>query len=205
MILFLSCSLFLLMSALFEGKRHNYLWAAFFIALTVLTKGLIGVLLPGLIFLIFLIWSNRLSEIKHIPFIRGLLILAIVVLPWFIAISLREPEFFQIFIINHHFKRFATESFGRSRPFWFFSYIAILCSFPWSLLVPSAILSGLKNAAPYRDKVKFLISWIVVILVFFSIPKSKLPYYIFPICVPVAILVATLVSSWMMAHCQRNQ
>ncbi|MDP3920883.1 MAG: glycosyltransferase family 39 protein [Candidatus Omnitrophota bacterium] len=205
MILLLSTSILFLMSGYFDQRRANYLWAYFFMGLTVLTKGLIGVVLPGLIFFVFLVWTGRLEEIKRVSLGWGIVILLFVVAPWVVAVSWVEPEFLDVFILKHHFERFASGGFGRSRPFWFFSYVAVVVTFPWALLVPSAVLQGLKGEEIERDKTKYLVSWITVIFIFFSIPRGKLPYYIVPICVPVAILVAGLLAAWKADRLHENE
>lgn len=196
MLFLLSMSVFFLMTGLFEGRRRFYLGSYVFMALAVLTKGLIGVVLPGLIVLAYLLWSRRLSEIPKMYPVRGLLILTVIIAPWVMAIMRFEADFLRYFILEHHFSRFATGEFGRSRPFWFFSYVFLIIAFPWSLLVPAAIAKGLSPGGVYREKIKFLICWIGVILVFFSIPRSKLPYYIVPVCIPLAVLVALRLSAW---------
>ncbi|HTL48310.1 MAG TPA: glycosyltransferase family 39 protein [Verrucomicrobiae bacterium] len=193
--LWLSCAIFFLMAACFEQKRHLYLPAYFFMGLAVLTKGLIGIVLPGLIFLAFLVWTRRLGEIlkMHIPW--GILIVTATALPCFLAVWRREPEFFEVFFLKHQFARFATKTFGRVRPFWFFVPILFGVAFPWSLFIPAGVVSGLKSGEFPRDKVKFLIAWILGVFVFFSIPRSKLPYYILPLSVPLAMLLGLFFSS----------
>jgi 4-amino-4-deoxy-L-arabinose transferase-like glycosyltransferase len=186
----MSASLFCLMTASLGERREYYLLAYVFIGLAFLTKGLIGIVLPGLIFLIYLIWTKNLAEIKKMRLVWGILIVGAIILPWCVAISVREPEFFDTFIVKQHFNRFATGSFGRRRPFWFFVPIFFALAFPWSLFFPAAVSHSLKQKTPDLPKYKFLISWILVIFGFFSIPKSKLPYYLLPLSIPVAILTA---------------
>ena len=201
MIFLLSGAVFCLMTGFFEKNRAAYLAAYFFMGLGFLTKGLIAPVLPAMIFGLFLLWSRRWDALKEISLGRGLLILALVTLPWAVTISLREPEFFRVFIIEHHFQRFATGGFGRHRPFWFFTYIIPIITFPWILFVPFAIVRGLRGGDPVRqNKIRFLICWMAVIFIFFSLPKSKLPYYIVPICVPMAVLAGTFLADWISGH-----
>lgn len=197
MTFFLSGAMLCLISGLLGNKRW-YLAAYGFMGLAFLTKGLTGILLPALVYLVFLVWTKNLSEVKKMKPGWGVLIIAAIGLPWVMAVSRQEPDFIDVFFIQNHFGRFTTAAFGRVRPFWFFVPILFATAFPWSFFLPLAVRRALgRPETGERLKVRFLISWIAVIFVFFSIPKSKLPYYLLPLSVPVAVLVSTLFSSWM--------
>ncbi len=188
MTLWISLSVFCFMTAFFKQRSYWYLPAYVFMALGVMTKGLIGIILPGGIFFIFLLWTGRLNEIKRMHILGGILILTVCLGIWILLANRQIPDYFQTFIIEEHFHRSAG-AFGRKRPFWFFIPLLFALGLPWTLFLPGAIVQGLKDPAVSRDKIKFLICWIFTILVFFSIPKSKLPYYILPTTVPLALLM----------------
>ena len=192
---FLSAALFSLMTGYFTKQRRYYFLAYVFMGFGFLTKGLIAMVLPGLTMLIFLWWVRDLGEITKLHIGWGLLMIAVIIFPWLAAMSLREPEFLNLFIVKHHFDRFVSGSLGRKRPFWFYTYILPLLSFPWTLFIPSAIVNGLRQKSEHRDKIKFLVCWFGVIFFFFSASHSKLPYYIVPVCVPVAVLAAHFLSA----------
>jgi 4-amino-4-deoxy-L-arabinose transferase-like glycosyltransferase len=196
MTLWLTLSLFCLLSAYITRKGRYYLWAYLFMGLGFMTKGLIGFVLPGLTYFAFLTWRRELGEIRHMKIGWGILIIFLVILPWCIAMHFRNPSFLHTFFIDQQFGRFVTGSYGRKKPFWFFIPILFATSFPWSLFLPSAVIRGLQKDNPRQRIVQFLICWIAVILVFFSIPKSKLPYYLLPVSAAVATLLACLFSSW---------
>ncbi len=197
MIFLLSSSLFFLMLGVFEQKNRFYLIAGVFMGLTFLTKGLIGAALPAIIFFIFLALTGRFNEFKKLPvLILTFLIFIGISIPWTLAILKQQPEFLDIFIFEHHFKRFATATFGRKRPFWFFTYILPLVTFPWCLFLPAAIADAWKSAKEYKQKCLFLLLWAAIIFIFFSIPRSKLPYYIVPTTVPLALLSGVFLSRW---------
>ncbi|HLD50711.1 MAG TPA: glycosyltransferase family 39 protein [bacterium] len=185
----LSMTLFCFMTAFFEQKRGYYLAGYGLMGLAFLTKGLIALVLPAGIFLIFLLGTKNLGELKRMRLVAGFAIIALVILPWILSISRQEPEFFNEFILKQHFSRFATGTFGRKRPFWFFAPILIASAFPWTCFLPAAIARGMKEELLKRRKLQFLLCWIAVVFVFFSIPKSKLPYYILPVSMPIAILI----------------
>lgn len=193
----MSASLFCLMTAYFEKKTRIYLAAYVFMGLAFLTKGLIGFVLPGLIFFIFLILMKDLREIFRMKLVWGALIIAAIIVPWFAAVMKREPEFFDVFIVKHHLERFATNTFGRKKSFWFYVPILFATVFPWSLFLLSAVVRAIRH--PDREeakKLKFLLVWAAVIFVFFSLPRAKLPYYLLPLSMPVAILIASFFRRW---------
>lgn len=197
MTLLMSGAMFCLMSAYFERKPKIYLLAYVFMGFAFLTKGLIGFALPGAIFFFFLVWVGDLKEIFKMKLGWGILILAVMVVPWFWAVSSREPEFFDVFIIKHHLERFAAKTFGRKKPFWFYVPILFATLFPWSLFLISAVLRAVKEPeSDLRRKLKFMMVWAAVIFVFFSLPRAKLPYYLLPLSMPAAVLLAYFFEAW---------
>lgn len=191
-----STSIFFLMAGYFWKRSGYYLLSYVFIGLAFLTKGLLGVILPGAVFLIFLIWARDPGEIKRMRLWWGIVIAGLMILPWCIFMQIREPDFFRYFIVEHHFSRFASKSLGRSRPFWFYIPIFIGVVFPWSLFSPLAFINSLRQKQDDFKKVQFLITWFTVIFIFFSASSSKLPYYILPVSVPFAVLMARFFSVW---------
>lgn len=205
MTLLMSGAMFCLMTAYFERKPWIYLWAYVFMGFAFLTKGLIGFVLPGAIFFFFLIWVRDLKEILKMKLGWGILILTVIVVPWFLAVSMREPEFFNVFIVKHHLERFATKTFGRKKPFWFYVPILFATLFPWSLFLISAVMRAVKEPeSDLRRKLKFMMVWAAVIFVFFSLPRAKLPYYLLPLSMPAAVLLAHFFETWRAGRLQNR-
>jgi 4-amino-4-deoxy-L-arabinose transferase-like glycosyltransferase len=192
----LTACLFSLMTAYLSRQMKYYLLAYAFMGLAFLAKGLIGIVLPGLIFLAFLIWRKDFGEIKKMRLGWGFLIVSALIFPWVISAAIQKSDFLDIFFAEQQFGRFLTGSFGRRRPFWFFVPILFATAFPWSFFLPSAAVNGLKKENPFRPAVQFLFCWIAVTFIFFSIPKSKLPYYLLPLSPAAAVLVGGLLSNW---------
>jgi 4-amino-4-deoxy-L-arabinose transferase-like glycosyltransferase len=138
-----------------------------------------------------------MNEFKKVPWLASILILLAVTAPWIWAITRLEPEFLNVFFFEHQFKRFSSGSFGRSRPFFFFTYVFLVAAFPWCLFLPATIKQAWKSSGTQKQKMLFLFCWLAVIFVFFSIPRSKLPYYIIPACVPMAVLAGVFISNWL--------
>ncbi len=189
--LFLSGAFFSLLAAILSGKKRHYLAASIFMGAAFLSKGLVGLALPALVVLIFLIWEQRLAELKKIPWIWGTLIILVMTLPWILAMAKHEPEFLSVFFVHQQFSRFAGGSFGRTRPFWFYIPILFGIAMPWTFFIPAAIRNALQPSE-HRSIRRFLLCWAGITFIFFSASKGKLPYYILPVAVPLAVLFADL-------------
>ena len=163
------------------------------LALAILSKGLIGVVLPGLALVVFMLWQRDVRMIRRTSPWIGLLVIAVVAAPWFIMICRIHPEFFDYFFIREHFTRFLTNQDGRSKPFGFFIPVVVLGLFPWTLMLPwrRSDWNVLDLASPAR---RFLMVWVGVTFVFFSASHSKLTFYVLPLFPAAALLLAWLVA-----------
>ncbi len=172
--------------------RLNLLgWAS--LALAVLSKGLIGVVLPAAALFVFMLWERDWSILRRMTMGWGLLLLLVITAPWFVAISLRHPDFFDYFFIREHFSRFLTSVDGRDQPWWFFPVIVVLGLFPWTVFLPIN-RSSWRSVHDGASASRFLLCWVGVVVVFFSVSHSKLPFYILPVFPAVAILLAKSIS-----------
>jgi len=160
--------------------------------LAFLTKGFLAVALPVLVFVPYLVWQRRVRDIWRmgwLPVVTAVL----VVLPWSVAIALREPDFWHFFFWNEHVRRFMAGAAQHKEPLWYFLMIAPAIVLPWSFLVPAAV-KGLRDpnrpAKPQSHLVRLCICWLVLPFVFFSISRGKLVTYILPCFPPFAILMA---------------
>jgi 4-amino-4-deoxy-L-arabinose transferase-like glycosyltransferase len=118
-------------------------------------------------------------------------------LPWHILASLRNPEFFDFYIIHEQILRFLTTVHKRSQPFWFFIPIILLGLFPWISFLHKACIetyNTLKTKSETYLTDAFLVIWIVFIFLFFSASSSKLIPYIVPIFPAVALLLGRTIS-----------
>ncbi len=165
-------------------------WAA--TALAVLTKGPIGLALPLLIVLPYALW-RRAARALWEP--AGPLLFVALLLPWLMAMSRRVPDFLHYALVTETLMRLTTPALGRTGPFWYFLPIVLAGALPWTI-VPLAGLrsSGLRRGADGRvdPYLAFLLCWIIVPLVFFSLSQSKRPQYVLPLVPAVALLVAHL-------------
>lgn len=165
-------------------------WAA--LALAVLSKGLIGLALPGATLVIYTLIQRDWALWKRLHLVSGLALFAAISAPWFVAVTLANPEFFGFFFIYEHFGRFLDMHHGRYQPWWSFVPILLAGILPWLTLMPDALVRAWKPDHPdkraFQPK-RFLLIWIVFIYVFFTLSNSKLPFYILPIFPALAMLM----------------
>jgi len=172
-------------------------WAA--AALALLSKGLIAIVLPGGVFILYSLLKRDLAIWKRLYFWPGLLIFLVISVPWFVMVSIANPEFPQFFFIHEHLERFTSKVHQRVEPWWYFLAFTIMAILPWlpqGLKALRTSVSNLKQQEKSFDSLFFLLLWIAVILLFFSISSSKLPHYITPIMPALALLFAhTLINN----------
>src|SRR6185369_411982 len=112
----------------------------------------------------------------------GLLLFLAVTIPWFVAVSLRNPEFARFFFIHEHFERFTSTVHGRYQPIWFFLPVLLGTMLPWSFFIPGALVQTWRNRRHEEFQAGlYLLIWIAVIFLFFSKSSSKLVPYILAI------------------------
>lgn len=159
-------------------------------AFGVLAKGLIGLVLPVLVIATWLLLQRRWRNLVTLCWWPGMLLFLVIAAPWFIAMQSRFPEFLDYFFVVQHFKRFAEAGFNNARPFWFYPAALLLLSLPWLPWLTRPLRRGFL-ADPERRPIRLLLLvWLVVVVGFFSLPRSKLLGYVLP-CVPaLAMLMA---------------
>lgn len=179
-------------------------WAA--AAGAVLSKGLIGAVLPAGALVAYTLSTRDVSPWRRLHAVTGLLLFIAVTAPWFVRVSLANPEFPHFFFVHEHFERFLTTVHHRVEPWWFFLPVLVLGLLPWTTLVPAALARGWReNTADgsFRRR-RFLLAYAAFILLFFSASSSKLPGYALPMLPPIALLVgdrlATLAASRLRRH-----
>ena len=162
-------------------------WAA--LALAVLSKGLIGLALPGAALILYILVERdwRLAGRLHLA--TGIVLLLALTLPWFIAVSRANPEFFRFFFIHEHFERFLTKQHGRYQPPYYFIPVLLAGMLPWTVTLIDALARAWKREPQQRFQVqRFLLLWAAVVFVFFSASSSKLVSYILPMFPALALL-----------------
>ena len=164
-------------------------------ALAFLTKGLIGVVFPFVILILWLLIAKKGWDIIRLFSPVGLIILIAIVSPWLILVHRVNQEFLWFFFVHEHFLRYTTKIHERYHSVLYYLPVVILGVLPWAAFLIQSIRASRAN----RDKMylnridkHFLITWIVFIFAFFSVSSSKLIPYIAPIFLPIAVIFGHL-------------
>ena len=172
-------------------ENRNYMllgWLA--LALAMLSKGLIALVLPGTAVLGYSLWQRDFRLWRKLHLASGLALWLAVSAPWFIAVSLANPEFAGFFFIHEHFQRFLTKEAGRFQPIWYFLPILLVGMLPWLVALFSAPWAAARHDPATRfQPQRFLLVWIAVVFCFFSVSDSKLASYILPLFPALAALI----------------
>ena len=164
-------------------------WAA--MALAVLSKGLVGIVFGGAAVFFQILLQRDASILRRLEWGYGLAVFIAIAAPWFVAVSLANPEFAYFFFIHEHFIRFLTKTHSRVEPWWYFIPIVILGFLPWMFALPSAIAHAWRSEAVVRglQPLRLAVLWSVFIVAFFSASGSKLPAYVLPAFPALALVV----------------
>jgi len=162
-----------------------------FAALGLLAKGLIGIVLPGMVLVVWLAVTRRPRTLLALmAWWPGWLLLAVVAGPWFLLMQREFAQFAYYFFYVQHFARFSQTGFNNPQPAWFYPLVLLLFAAPASLWA----LAGLRRQAgaePLHRQLRWLLwLWVVLVTLFFSQPHSKLVGYIFPVAFPLGLLAA---------------
>lgn len=180
------------------AARRGWMWACWLaMGVAILTKGLVGIALPGLVLVLYTLISRDFALWRRIHLFSGIALMLVVTVPWFWLVSERNPEFPQFFFIHEHWQRYTSKVHSRSGPVYYFVPLLIAGFLPWLGLFPrmwqvvrgegQALRSG---ARPFRPALLTAI-WAIAIFVFFSLSDSKLPGYIVPIFPALGILAGS--------------
>ncbi|MFQ5849698.1 MAG: ArnT family glycosyltransferase [Candidatus Binatia bacterium] len=187
--LFFTASTYLLLRA-WHGRGRKALLAYGLMGLATLTKGLIGFVLPGLIFLCLLIMRGDNQRWRRLEFSRGVWVFLLVTAPWFVAVSLQtEGEWISEFFWTHHVQRYLS-GLGHKKPIYYYLVSFPTDFLPWTPFLFVPITYWLQRRTPLAPVPLSLATWFITIFVFFSLSDTKRGLYLLPLYAPVALLVA---------------
>ncbi len=177
----------------------------FFLGAATLAKGPVAPFLALLIIVAFAALRREWTVLRRTFWWPGAVLYLAMVLPWFIAVQRRNPNFLHVFFLEHNLERFATNRFEHEQSLWYYIPVVLLSLVPWAVLSVAALVSAVRESfAEWRARrakghyrgfqragdafPEFLVIWALLPILFFSTSDSKLPGYILPSIPPLTIL-----------------
>lgn len=174
-------------------RNKNYYYGSYaFAALSTLTKGPIGFLLPGLIFALFLITQRNWRELKNIKLLGGVLLFLLLAVPWYYFMYRTHGQAFtDIFLGTHNYLRATVSEHPSDNVFYYYTAVLILGFFPWSAYLPAMLLGMYRRGwRQLHISECYLLIWALTIIVFYQNMATKYATYIYPALLPISILLA---------------
>lgn len=166
-------------------------WAA--LGLAILSKGLMGVVLPGATVFVYMLWQRDWQLLRNLHLGAGLGVMILITAPWFVAVSIANPDFPNVFFLQEHFERYTEETFRRDQPLYYFVPVLAIAMLPWLPSLARELVRPRFAWWPQRgqgfDPERFLWTYAILIFVFFSLGSSKLPSYLLPMSPALALLI----------------
>jgi 4-amino-4-deoxy-L-arabinose transferase-like glycosyltransferase len=183
-----------------SGKRIYLALFYFCMALGMLAKGPVAPVLAAIV-VIFFAAMTRERLVARTLWLPGMALFCFVALPWYVAVQLRNPQFFREFILEHNLARFSSDLYRHHQPFWYYLPVTAVALVPWIVFVVPAFIQPLRawwterKHTPAEPDLElqfglFACCWLVAPVAFFSLSQSKLPGYILPAVPAGAILLA---------------
>jgi len=166
------------------GCAHDLLMAWVAGGLGTLDKGPVGIVLPLLCAVVYLVLTKRPRRVLSLFRAGPLIVFSMIALPWYVYMAARYPDYFRVFFLEHNVQRFTSDRWHHAAPIWYFLPVLAIGVCPWLF----HLLSEFRGAVRERFRLFALVS-VVVIVAFFSPSGSKLPGYIL-VAIPLAAVVA---------------
>lgn len=174
-----------------RDKKYFYLLSAASLALATLTKGPIAVLIFGAVIVLYILIARDLRFLKKMPIFGMAATFLIVALPWYLLMyKLHGKSFLDVFFGFHNITRFLEAEHKIGSQVYYNIPIVLGGFFPWSIFLPVGFWNIFKKTQIEKRHAIFILLWFFVIFTFFSISSTKLPTYIFPCFISLALIVA---------------
>lgn len=174
-------------------KKFYYFFAAAMAAFAVLTKGPIGLFLPGMVILAYWVTGKRWRELKKVPFFLSILIFLIISLPWYLLVTkIHGSTFISEFLGFQNVTRFLVPEHRIGISPFFYVPVVFGGIFPWTLFLIFAVWLFYRednSVSKFSGYKLFLAAWFLIVFGFFSISRTKLVTYILPLFPVLAIFV----------------
>lgn len=211
-------STFMISGALFffygylKKKDYFYILSAASFALATLTKGPVAILLAGAIVFIYLFLAKDLKALKKMPVMWMVLAFIAVAAPWYLLVyKLHGKAFIDAFFGFHNVTRFLQAEHKIGSQFYYNIPIILGGFFPWSVFLPVGLWSMFKKSRSRKPEDRneknhsiFVLVWLFMIFIFFSISSTKLPTYIFPSFMSLALITGVFWDDFLKGLAQKN-
>lgn len=164
-----------------------------------LAKGLIGIVLPAGVMFFWLVGRTRWDSLARLLYWPGIALLVVIALPWMLSMQSYYSGFFDYYIVYQHFHRFLESSFNNVNPFWFYWLVLPVACLPFSGLL-GLRLCACRQASTVGSVQGLMLTLLLTVVVFFSLPSSKLIGYVLPAVAPFIYFMAEGYLLWV----QRN-
>ena len=178
------------------GRGRLYLWASALLGIALLAKGIIPVAVGLLGFAVYLLGAGRLRAcVTQARAFAGIGVALAVAGPWYAYEAFHHPEFLRVFFLGEHIGHIHG-TLARGEPWWGHLKNVLVYFYPWSALLPAALVHAFRQSE--RGHVlRFAAWWGIVVVVAFSLARSKLAHYLaigFP---ALALLVGAWLDAWL--------
>jgi 4-amino-4-deoxy-L-arabinose transferase-like glycosyltransferase len=176
--------------------------------LAVLAKGPVGLVMPSLVTVCFLLGSRQAGFLRNRGVFWGSLAFVATALPWYLWVSVdTKGAFLKAFFLKENVSRFLDPMEHHSGPPFYYLGVLVIGLAPWCVFLGPVVWYSLgKRAASDVTNpagsdglpiaYRFLWIWIVLYLVIFSFARTKLPNYVLPVYAPIALLTARFLQRW---------
>ena len=184
-----------------RSRRIGLVLAAVMMGLGILTKGILGILLPGLVAGLYLVVRRRMRDLFRLDLIITFVVALAIGLSWyFAAYEVGGQKFLQWQLAMNLWSRFIPAEAGGAgycaHPFWYFTPHTISGFIPWSVYLPAlAIYVWPRRNYKLPEPVVFTLCWFTAIFVFFSTSHGKCLVYILPAFPPLAVLTGIAIDA----------
>ena len=179
------------LASFYLGLRHQrqgwFILAYASTGLAVLTKGPVGLVLPGMIVGAYVLVSRQWNLLSRLYLFRGLVVFLAVAAPWYwVMYTIHGMDFVNTFLGLHNYLRATVSEHPQDNVFYYYLVLFPVSLLPWSGVLVGALMSR-RLTAPAHSV--YLLTWIAVIVVFYSLMATKYLTYVFPASFPAAILI----------------
>ncbi len=187
-----------------NGNRWWYCYSAFFCGLGMLTKGPVGIALPGLVGLLTCLFNRNLKIFWDRRMLYAVGVFLLVAVPWYALVAADTRGVWpKRFFLKENFDRFNQPMENHKGPIFYHLALLFVLFAPWSVFLIavlrasySTFRSGEDGANTRRADHRFLIIWFLTYLIFFSVAATKLPNYIIPLYPALAIMTGRSLDRW---------